>query len=288
MLSVIIPCASRVDLLVEQLEALTSMTCNEAWEVIVVDNGLSDDDDAVRRLTSFATRLPSFRVVQALERRGAGYARNVGVAASRGAKIGFLDADDIAGEGWLQAMATALDTHSVVASRWDIERLNDPHGSAARKNGQESGVRSYDHPKYLDHAGGCGLGVTRAAFDAVGGFDEEFRLLEDTDLTWRLQLAGYDLVFEPQAIVHIRFRQTNRASFRQAYGYGKYNVLLYKRYRQYGMPKLSFTDGIYTLLKQLKHLSWVMQPGGWPRYLRSLGFTLGRVVGSVAFLIWGI
>jgi len=288
MLSVIIPCASRVDLLVEQLEALTSMECREAWEVVVVDNDLSEEGFPAAELERFYTELPSFRLVEAHGMRGAGYARNVGVAASRGDKIAFLDADDVASEGWLAAMAMALDEHDVVASRWDIDRLNGPQGTAARKNGQETGVRRYQHPVFLDHAGGCGLGVTRAAFEAVGGFDVEFLLLEDTDLTWRLQLAGFELAFEPGAVVHIRFRQTNRASFKQAFGYGKYNVLLYKRYRPRGMPKLSVVDGLYALIKHPKHLWWLLQPGGWPRYLRSLGFTLGRVGGSMVFLIWGI
>lgn len=291
MLSVIIPCASRVDLLIEQLDALTTMECTEPWEVLVVDNGFSKDAKAPNRaaeLGRFVEALPSFRVVEAAERQGAGYARNVGVAASRGDKLAFLDADDVAGDGWLAAMSRALAKHDLVASRWDIERLNGPQGLAARKNGQATGVRHYDHPKYLDHAGGCGLGVSRAAFLAVGGFDEEFLLLEDTDLTWRLQLAGYRLTFEPRAMVHIRFRQTNHASFKQAFGYGKYNVLLYKRYRPHGMPELEINEGLYSLLKQLKHLIWLLQPGGWPRYLRSLGYTLGRVGGSVAFLIWGI
>src|SRR5690606_34105323 len=229
----------RVDLLVEQLEALTTMECQEPWEVVVVDNGFSEGGFPATELARFATELPFFRVVPALDMRGAGFARNVGVAASRGEKLAFLDADDVAAEGWLAAMAAALDVHEVVASRWDIDRLNGPQGTAARKNGQDTGVRRYQHPTYLDHAGGCGLGVSRAAFAAVGGFDEEFLLLEDTDLTWRLQLAGYELAFEPRAVVHIRFRETNRASFRQAFGYGKYNVLLYKRYRRHGMPKLS-------------------------------------------------
>src|SRR5690606_20352609 len=112
----------------------------------------------------------------------------------------------------------------------------------------------------------------RSAFLAVGGFDERLRLLEDTDLTWRLQLAGNALAFEPAALVHIRFRPSTRGSFRQAYGYGKYNVLLYKRYRSRGMPQLTLKDGLYSLLGHVKHLGWLLLPDGRARYLRSLGF----------------
>ncbi|HZJ10618.1 MAG TPA: glycosyltransferase [Trueperaceae bacterium] len=288
MLSVIIPCASRFDLLVEQLEALTTMACPEPWEVVVVDNGLVRPESFDAEIGHFTCRLPSLTIVRAIEKRGAGYARNVGASISTGDKLAFLDADDVAGAGWLQAMSRALDEHDVVASRWDVERLNDAGALAARKNGQADGVRSYDYPPFLDHAGGCGLGVRSAAFEAVGGFDEMFILLEDTDLTWRLQLAGYGLAFEPDALVHIRFRQTTRGSFKQAFGYGKYNVLLYKRYRSRGMPKLRVLDGLFSLWKQLKHLSWLRHPEGRARYARSLGFVLGRVGGSLVFLIWGL
>lgn len=288
MLTVIIPCASRFDLLVEQLEALAGMSCPEPWEVVVVDNGLARPEDFDAVMGRFKCRLPSFRVVRATAKRGAGYARNVGASVTAGAKLAFLDADDVAGAGWLAAMARALDEHDVVASRWDVERLNDGGALASRRNGQADGVRSYDYPPFLDHAGGCGLGVRRAAFVAVGGFDERFLLLEDTDLSWRLQLAGYELSFEPGALVHIRFRTTTRGSFWQAFGYGKYNVLLYKRYRHRGMPKLTVVDGLFSLWKQLTHLSWLRHRGGWARYSRSLGFVLGRLGGSLAFLIWGL
>lgn len=288
MISVIIPCRSGVGLLLEQLSALEGSRCDEQWEVIVVDNGFSRAEQVGDRLDRFAGTLPGFRVIAAHEGTGAGYARNVGVAASRGDKVAFLDADDVAAPGWLQAMATALDREAVVASRWDIDTLNPPDVRATRKNGQESGVRRYLHPPFLDHAGGCGLGVRREAFDKVGGFDEQFLLLEDTDLCWRLQLAGYSLSFEPAAVVQIRFRPTSRGSFRQAYGYGKYNVLLYKAYRGRGMPRLTVETGLRSLGAVFMSSVQLLNPRSRQKFLRTLGFQLGRIGGSIAYVIWGI
>lgn len=288
MISVVIPCGSGVGMLVEQLTALEAATCPEDWEVIVADNGFSRSEAVGDRLARFETSLPGFRVVPAFDKKGAGYARNVGVAAARGDKLGFLDADDVAGEGWLAAMSRALDEHAVVASRWDIDLLNAPDVRAARKNGQATGVRRYLHPNYLDHAGGCGLGVRRGAFERVGGFDEQFLLLEDTDLTWRLQLAGYELAFAHDAVVHIRFRPTSRGNFRQAYGYGKYNVLLYKSYRDRGMPKLTIQTGLRSLGVLITNSIQLIDPRSRQKFLRSLGFQLGRIGGSIAYVIWGI
>ena len=67
-----------------------------------------------------------------------------------------------------------------------------------------------EHPKPHDprtHAtdwcSGCVLLVTRALYEAVGGFDENFFMYcEDVDLSWRARAMGFDTVIAPQALVH--------------------------------------------------------------------------------------
>ncbi len=287
--SVVIPCRFSIELLAEQLAALSRQVCTEEWEVVIADNTTNRTDRRALDALSdrYADSLPGLRVIRAVTNAGAGYARNVGVKSARGDKLAFLDADDVAADGWLQAMADALEEHDFVTSRWDIERLNPPDVRAGRKNAQVTGPSSYRKPAFLNHSGGCGMGVTRAAFEAVGGFDERFRLLEDTDISWRLQLAGYPLVFVPDALVHIRFRPTASASFRQSFGYGKYNVLLYKRFRDKGMPALERTSIFSAGYRIVKYLFGLRDRGRRPRVIWSLGYLLGRIAGSVAFVVWG-
>jgi GT2 family glycosyltransferase len=53
--------------------------------------------------------------------------------------------------------------------------------------------------------GGCGGAVAyrREMLDDIGLFDEDlFMYLEDVDLNWRAQLAGYRAVFAPKAVVY--------------------------------------------------------------------------------------
>lgn len=67
-----------------------------------------------------------------------------------------------------------------------------------------------EHPKAYDIetgetswvSGACMM-IDRAAFDAVGGFDDRFFPLycDDVDLSWRLRLAGRRVVHEPSAVV---------------------------------------------------------------------------------------
>src|SRR5690554_5671364 len=286
MLSVVVPVRGRPELLVEQLEALAAQAAAGAWELIVADDSEPGDDTIVDVLARFEERLPGLRRVAA-GGKGAAHARNVGAAAATGDKLGFLDADDVAAPGWVAAMATALDRHAVVASRWEFELLNPPEVLASRAPAQVDGPQRYTRPPFLDHAGGCGLGVRREAFEAVGGFDESWTLLEDTDLTWRLQLAGYELGFAPEAVVHIRFR-SGLASFRQAYGYGVYNVRLYKEYRSRGMPPLGPREALWSLYRMFKTLPELLRPETRLRYLRTLGFRLGRFAGSLRYGVWGV
>lgn len=289
MISVVIPSRFSLPLLREQLEALVWQRCEEDFEVVVADNTDSESDhlELAAICLEFVDRLPALRLVDARSGSGAAFARNAGVAKSIGDKLAFLDADDVAAPGWLAAMAAALDEHDFVASRWDIERLNAPEVRASRKNTQATGPAKYNTPDYLDHCGGCGMGVSRAAFEAVGGFDPTFRLLEDTDISWRLQLAGYPLHFAADAVVHIRYRPTTRSSFRQSFGYGVYNSLLHKRFRKHGMPLVQHTPVLIVGYTLIRYLTLLRDSARRPRVVWAMGHLLGRVFGSVAFGVWG-
>ncbi len=285
-LSVVIPFRGDLDWLEEQFEALSRQVVSIEWEVVVADNGpTSGLSDLVER---YEARISGLRIVDASDRAGAAHARNTGARQARGDKLAFIDADDVAGDGWVAAIAAAIGPDRLVASRWDTVRLNRPEVRAGRRNGQESSVMSYTYPAYLPHAGGCGLGVMRNVHEAIGGFDEDMALLEDTDYCWRVQLAGYSLVFAYDALIHIRYRDTALDSFRQSFGYGVYNVLLYKRFRDRGMPRLRPVVGLGHLAHVLTHAYLLLSPTKRLAWLRSLGFHLGRVRGTFLFHVWAL
>lgn len=77
------------------------------WELVVVDNGSTDNTAAV--VASFADRLPIRRVEQPLP--GLSNARNAGMAAARGAVILWTDDDVLVDEGWLAAHLAAFERH---------------------------------------------------------------------------------------------------------------------------------------------------------------------------------
>jgi glycosyltransferase involved in cell wall biosynthesis len=280
-LSVIIACYNGANTIATQLEALAHQRWPEPWEVIVVDNRSTDESMAV--VDRFRKRLPNLRTVDAWEQQGQAYALNVGVRASTGDALLFCDADDEVAPGWLDAMGRALSEHDFVAGRLNIDKLNPPWIAHSHPNPQQNGLNRYTYPPYLPHGGGCNLGTKRSCHEAIGGFDESVPIVHDTDYCWRLQRAGIDLYFAPDAVLYVRYRNTLRGLYRQARSYGMNNVLLYKRYRPLGMPPLARKAGLTQWIKLVRSLPRIRRKGDLARWIWRFGWRVGRLQGSVKY-----
>jgi glycosyltransferase involved in cell wall biosynthesis len=261
-----------------QLVALAGQRYCGRWEVIVADNGSRDDSVEVAR--SFEDRMPSLRVLDASARRGQAFARNVGARAATGDALVFVDADDEVAPGYLEAMGAALSRHDFVSAAFDSDALNPGWVSRTRGTHQAEGVQ--DALGFLPFAGGGGLGIRRAVFDEVGGFDaDHWRSGQDVDLCWRVQLAGHPLESAPDAVLRVAFRTTLRQMYRQGRHYGHGEVLLYGKYRRLGMPRSSPKQAVWrwwTLLRRAPRLRSRGEVGNW---LRRAGESMGRLEGSI-------
>jgi glycosyltransferase involved in cell wall biosynthesis len=285
-LSVIIPCYNAADTLGTQLEALANQEWSGLWEVIIADNGSTDETVAIAK--TYNDRLPGLRVIDASSRQGAAAARNIGAQAATGDALLFCDADDEVSAGWVAAMGKALSDHDFVASRWDTAKYNAPWVQKSRGNPQQDSIQRYTYPPYLPHAGGSGLGIKRSVYEAVGGYDESMHRLEDTDFCWRAQLAGVELKFAPDALVHIRYPQTLSGLYCQARGYAEYNVLLYEKYRPHGMPELPWQESLNRWIRLLRWLGRIHSPVSRGCFAWQLGARIGRLQGSIKHRVWAL
>ena len=278
-LSVIIPCYNAAGTLAAQLEALAGQEWSQPWEVILANN--RSTDESVKIAQDFQRRMPHLRLVEASARQGQPFALNCGAEAARGDALAFCDADDEVAPGWVAALGEALEQHAIVACRFDTEKLNAPWLHRSRANPQRNSLIPYRYPPYLPHAGGGGLGVRRELFRALKGFDEGLPYLHDTDFCWRAQLQGHVIQFVPEAVLHVRFRESLSSIYRQARAYAEYNVLLYKRYRAHGMPRLSFTASLPGWRNVLWGALWLRSKEDTARWLWDFGWRVGRVQGSL-------
>ena len=234
--SVVIPARNAGQFLALQLEALAGQESDEPFEVIIADNGSTDA--TVEIAQSFRDRFSRLEVVDAAAKPGSAHARNVGVAKSHGSRLVFADADDLVAPGYVAAMATALWQHQAVAAKIDWTRLNDWIRPSGLPDDQASGI-SGGMFGWLPFAFGGAMGVRRSTFDALGGFDDAVPRADDVEFCWRLGLAGIEVAFVPEALVHYRSRRGIRAIFRQGRANGREGPWLYRRYRQRGMPRRS-------------------------------------------------
>jgi glycosyltransferase involved in cell wall biosynthesis len=91
LVSVVVPCYNRSHFIERAVESVRSQTLQD-WELIIVDDGSSDD--IVGALAAYQDD-DRIRLVRHAHNRGEPAARNTGIAAARGRFIAFLDSDDV-------------------------------------------------------------------------------------------------------------------------------------------------------------------------------------------------
>ncbi|MDH6181718.1 GT2 family glycosyltransferase/glycosyltransferase involved in cell wall biosynthesis [Microbacteriaceae bacterium SG_E_30_P1] len=196
----------------DTLEAITRLGeldwPSDRLEIVVVENG-SGDDSAER----IAAAAPHVTLLVSTENNGFAGGCNQGVAASSGEYIALLNNDAKPDPRWIAAAVARFEESEkvgAVASRvldWDGE-LVDYIGSAMTWYGM--GYKPYtaepvpstpDHTRDVLFGTGSAMFVRRSVFEELGGFDERyFMFFEDVDLGWRLNLAGYRFVYEPESL----------------------------------------------------------------------------------------
>jgi glycosyltransferase involved in cell wall biosynthesis len=190
--SVVVAARDAEPTLQRTLRALAAQEVEGGHEVIVVDDGSRDRTPQLAMQAGAPVRL----IRQA--RLGPAAARNRGVAAARGTLLAFCDADVFPVPGWLAAGSDALRAADLVQGRV----LPDP----------DAPLGPFDRTLWIDSQVGlwetANLFVTRATFDAAGGFEEWIRpgrgkaLAEDVWFGYRALRAGARPAFCAEALAH--------------------------------------------------------------------------------------
>ena len=165
----------------------------DRFEVIVADNASPEGAAAVAEVIAERARL----VV--VPEKGAGLARNGGVAASSGEVLAFIDSDCVAEPGWIEGGVRALESFDFVGGRIRV-LVVDPD----RMTGPEAFERvfAFDTKTYVERKRftvTANLFCPRTLFDRVGGF--KTGVSEDFEWSRRAQAAGFALGYAPFAVV---------------------------------------------------------------------------------------
>ena len=206
-ISVLMPCYNCAAHVEQALQSVLAQTCGD-WELIVIDDG-SRDDSAARIAACDDPRIRLLRQDNA----GVSAARNRAIAAARGARLAFLDADDWWDPTLLEKLAAALDARpNAVAAYcgWQNVGLPGKAGEPYVPPDYETG----DREAQLLVACPWPIHAVLARTEAVrtaGGFDETLATSEDYAL-WLEVAARGPLVRVPEALAFYRHHGGARAT----------------------------------------------------------------------------
>ena len=240
--SIVIPVMNRAAELSRCLKSLALLNYpEEKLQIIVVDDGSSDDSPTVAR------ELGALLVSSGGTGRGPAAARNVGAATASGEILAFIDSDCTASSNWLAELLPTFADSKIVAVGGLVDGMCRESAvdhyenvmSSLSLGGRELTGASGDDTFYLPS---CNLLVRRAAFLKAGGFNDAMHVGEDVDLTWRLRDSGWTIAYLPLGKIYHEHRSSIRSFMSRRFDYGTSEGMLQllhpRRHKRIVIPPL--------------------------------------------------
>lgn len=207
-LFIVIPNWNGADLIGECLDSLQEQS--QATQIVVVDNGSVDDSiDIIEK------SYPEVVLIKLPENTGFSGGVNTGIkyALEQGADaVALFNNDAVADKDWLKNLSQTMDENPksgivtgklLLTDKKHLDTTGDfysvwgmpfPRGRNQRDEGQ------YDEPGLVFGASGGASLYQAAMFNHIGLFDERFfAYYEDVDISFRAQLYGWDVYYQPSA-----------------------------------------------------------------------------------------
>jgi GT2 family glycosyltransferase/SAM-dependent methyltransferase/tetratricopeptide (TPR) repeat protein len=215
--SIIIPVWNKIELTRQCLLALAEATSGATYEVIVVDNGSTDETQEF-----LMTLGGDVHVIRNTTNLGFAKACNQGARAAHGKYLVFLNNDTIPQADWLSPMVYEVDTHpevGIVGSKLLYPDGRIQHAGVVLMRSRRSAYHIYQSAfgtspvvnqrrEFQAVTAACML-IRRELFDEVQGFDEHFiNGFEDVDLCLKVREKGYHVIYQPRSVVYHLESQT--------------------------------------------------------------------------------
>ena len=235
------------------------------YEIVVVDDKSSDDTVTIVR-----EKYADVRLFANEKNVGFGRTVNVGLNASKGEYILVLNNDTWMHAGALDALIGYLDTHAeagivgpkVLSGDGSLQqqcrrRIPSPMAAllyftgVARMFPKNPKIAGYlmtaadeTQTTEVDAVSGACLMVRRSVVDTIHGFDEEYYLYgEDMDFCWRTKLAGWKVIYHPEAkLTH--FGGQGGTGKKRLYATIEWHRAMWIFYRKHRAPNASLPERV--------------------------------------------
>src|ERR1700678_1263528 len=222
--SIIIPTFNGASRIVKCLDSLSNQTAGLEVEILVVDDGSTDNTAAI------VERYPSVRLISQAN-AGPAAARNRGALAARGKILLFTDDDCVPMPNWLDAMLAPFGDPEVVGAK-GIYRTHQ-QSLAARF------VQIQYEDKYplmarlpdIDFIDTYSAGLRRDRLLEMSGCATSFPVAcaEDIELSYRMSARGWKMKFVPSAIVYHTHPDTISRYLKKKYKFAFWRVLAVRK-----------------------------------------------------------
>ncbi len=209
--SVVIPNWNGQGLLAKNLPAVLA-ACPA--ELIVVDDGSPDNSNDF-----LAQDYPQIKVIKHQRNLGFAAACNSGVRAAKGEIVVLLNLDVVPEKEAFKAILPPFENEKVFAvsfcePQWSWAKISWKNGFVEH----EPGVKT-DKTHISAWASGGSAAFRKSIWEKLGGFDEIYKPFywEDIDLSYRAWKRGYQILWEPKAVVHHKHESTIGKHFSKNY-----------------------------------------------------------------------
>jgi GT2 family glycosyltransferase len=207
--SIIIPIYNQLDFTLGCLESLVRHAGQTSFEVIIIDD--CSDGNVAETLSSIS----GLRLHSNEKNQGFVLNCNRGAAMARGKYVLFLNNDTEVQSGWLEALHDIFDRYpdaGLVGAKlvYPDGRLQEAggilwnNGSAWNYGRNDDPDKpEYNYVRRTDYCSGACIMLPRELFDRLDGFDERFvpAYCEDSDLAFQVRAAGYQVYYQPRAVI---------------------------------------------------------------------------------------
>ena len=222
--SIIIPTFNSSSRIQKCLDALLEHTAGHNVEILVVNDGSTDDTAEV---------VGQYQAVRLLNQANAGpaAARNRGAMESNADILLFTDDDCIASPGWLASMLAPFKDPEVVGAKGSYRTRQKRQIARFVQAEYEDRYRLMAHTNSIDFVDTYSAGFRRDRFLQMHGYDTSFPVAcaEDVELSYRMSNCGWKMKFAPAAVVYHTHPDTLRAYLAKKYKFAYWRVVAVRK-----------------------------------------------------------